>query len=93
MPMSLVARRDERIHVNLPVTLRVGWEGAMTIAASLVDLSERGAQVRAAVPFRLRQDVELEIAGSGEAKAYRVVWVRGDDRRRPQVYHAGLEMQ
>lgn len=88
------ARREDRIFVSLPITLRTGWKGCMVAQGSTIDLSERGVRVRTKVPFRLGQDVQLE-GGSDEdsgGKCYRVVWVR--DRGAGQgTYDAGLELR
>jgi hypothetical protein len=92
--MFSVARREERIFVSLPVTLRTGWKGCMVAQASTVDLSEHGVRVRAKVPFRLGQDVELKRSTDSDtqAKRYRVVWVR-DTTPGQSTYDAGLELR
>jgi hypothetical protein len=66
----------------------------MEVSASMLNLSEHGARVRATVPFRLGQDVELKIDGNEtETRAYRVVWVQGTDPVAKQpIYEAGLEL-
>jgi hypothetical protein len=65
----------------------------MDVPASLLDLSERGAKVRATVPLRLGQDVEVKVGSQdAEARNYRVVWVRGDPMARQPAYDAGLKL-
>ena len=92
--MFSCARREERIFVSLPITLRTGWKGCMVAQGSTVDLSERGVRVRTKVPFRLGQDVQLERGGDEGtgAKCYRVVWVR-DTGEGHTGYDAGLELR
>src|SRR5579863_2797573 len=87
------ARREERIFVSLPITLRTGWKGCMVSRGSTVDLSERGVRVRIKVPFRLDQEVQVEGTGGGdtEAKCYRVVWLR-DTGVGHSTFDAGLEL-
>ena len=66
----------------------------MVSQGSTVDLSERGARVRAKVPFRLGQDVQLTRSTDEdtEAKCYCVVWVR-DTGAGQSTYDAGLELR
>ena len=92
--MFSIARREDRIFVSLPVTLRTGWKGCMVSQGSTVDLSERGVRIRVKGPFRLGQDVQLT-RGSDEdteAKCYRVVWIR-DTGAGQSTYDAGLELR
>jgi PilZ domain len=90
---SEVSRREERIFVNLPVTMRTGWEGGLTVSGNTVDYSERGLRVRASHPLRVRQDVEVVVnTDNNRAKNYRVMWVRGPEGSLTE-YEAGLELQ
>lgn len=91
--LSEVSRREERIFVTLPVTLRTGWGGATVVNANTVDYSERGLRVRANIPFRVRQDVEVIVSDKPIlARNYSVMWVR-DPIQGQSVYEAGLEIQ
>jgi hypothetical protein len=88
-----VSRREKRIYVTLPVTLRTGWEGATVVNGSTVDYSERGMRVRANVPFRVRQVVEVIISDNPKfARNYSVMWVHEPDQGQ-SLYEAGLEIQ
>ena len=89
-----VRRRETRIYVNFPVTMRIGWEGCRVTRDSTIDFSESGMRVRVDVPFRLGQDVKLEGHDNGAlAKKHRVVWVRGDSQTGQPKYEAGLELR
>ena len=91
--LSEVSRREDRIYVTLPVTLRTGWEGGTVVNGNTVDYSERGLRVRANVPLRVRQDVEVIVSDSPIlARNYSVMWVR-DPIQGQSVYEAGLEVQ
>jgi len=72
-----ISRREERIYVSLPVILQTGWEGAAVVEASTIDYSESGLRVRADVPLRVRQEVEVVVRDNPMfAGSYTVVWVR-----------------
>ena len=91
--LSEVSRRETRIFVSLPVTLRTGWEGGLTLSGNTVDFSERGLRVRANLPLRIRQDVEVvDIKDHTLAKNYKVMWVRDPDHTLTE-YEAGMELQ
>ena len=88
---SEVSRREERIYVALPVTLRTG--GATVVNGNTVDYSERGLGVRTNVPFRVRQDVEAIISDNPKfAGNYSVMWVL-EPVQGQSLYEAGLEIQ
>jgi hypothetical protein len=88
-----VSRREERIYVTLPVTLRTGWEGATVANGNTVDYSERGLRVRANVPFRVRQIVEVVVTNNPRVvRNYSVMWVHELDEGQ-SLYEAGLEIQ
>jgi hypothetical protein len=88
-----VPRGEERIYVTLPVTLRTGWEGGTVVNGNTVDYSERGMRVRANVPFRIRQLVEVVVNNKpGVVRTYSVMWVHELDAGQ-SLYEAGLEMQ
>ena len=90
---SEVSRREDRIFVTLPVTLRIGWGGATVVNGSTVDYSQRGLRVRANVPFRVRQDVEVIVSDNCTlAGNYSVMWVHEPDQGQ-FLYEAGLEIQ
>ncbi len=88
-----VSRREERIYVSLPVTLRTGWGGATVVNGKTVDYSERGLRVRVNVPFRVRQDVEAIVNDNPNfAGNYSVMWVR-EPVQGQSLYEAGLAIQ
>ncbi len=90
--LSEVSRREERIYVTLPVKLRTGWEGGTVLKGNTVDYSERGLRVRANVPLRVRQDVEVVVSDNPTLKRnYSVIWVR-EPSTGQSVYEAGLEV-
>ncbi|MBZ5561759.1 MAG: PilZ domain-containing protein [Acidobacteriia bacterium] len=90
--LSEVSRREERIYVTLPVTLRTGWQGATEVNGNTVDYSERGLRVRASAPLRVRQDVEVIVSDNPTLKRnYSVMWVR-EPSTDQSVYEAGLEV-
>jgi hypothetical protein len=71
------ARRSERIHVSIPVTIIVEFEGKKVGHPSyLIDVSERGVKVKANVPVTLGQIVEvIPTGGPRYSVRSRVVWV------------------
>jgi hypothetical protein len=72
-----ISRREDRIYVTLPVTLRTGWGGATVVNGNTVDYSERGLRVRTNVLFRIREDVEAVISDNPNFGGnYSVKWVR-----------------
>ena len=86
-------RREERIYVTLPVTLRTGWEGATVLNGNSVDYSESGLRICTKVPFRTRQDVKVVVSNNPKlTRDYRVVWVR-EPVYGQSVYEMGLEIQ
>ena len=86
-------RREKRIYVTLPVTLRTGWEGGTVVNGNTVDYSERGMRVRVKVPFRFRQVVEVVVGENPKsARNYSVMWVHELDEGQ-SLYEAGLEIQ
>jgi hypothetical protein len=88
-----VSRREERIYVTLPVTLRTGGGGATVVNGNTVDYSERGLRVRTNVLFRIRQDVEAIISDNPNFGGnYSVMWVR-ELVQGQFLYEAGLEIQ
>jgi hypothetical protein len=88
-----VSRREERIYVTLPVTLRTGWEGATVVNGNTVDYSERGLRVCANVPFQVRQAVEVIVSDNPKlARNYSVMWVR-EPVQGQSLYEAGLAIQ
>jgi hypothetical protein len=91
--LSEISRREDRIFVSLPVTLRLGSEGGVVVPASTVDYSPRGLRVRAEVPFQLGEDLEVAVKSNGNRpKSYRVVWVR-EPSQGQSAYEAGLELR
>lgn len=91
--LSDITRRGERIYVALPVTLRTGWEGGTVIQANTVDYSERGLRVRATLPFRIGQNVEVFVSKNGDQpRKYLVTWVR-DPVHGQSSYEVGLVLQ
>ena len=91
--MPQVSRQGDRIYVTLPVTLRIGWEGATVVNGTMVDYSERGLRVRANVPFRVREDVKVIVSDNPElARDYSVVWVC-EPIQGELLYEVGLEIQ
>lgn len=87
------SRQEERIYVTLPVTLRTGREGAPVVNGNTIDYSERGLRVRANVPFRVRQVVEVVVANNPRVvRNYSVMWVHELDEGQ-SLYEAGLEIQ
>jgi hypothetical protein len=89
--LSEISRRENRIFVTLPVTLRAGWESGEVVQGNTVDFSGRGLRVRANLPFRVRHKVEVIVSkGGNEPKNYSVIWVRDPAKDRP-VYEAGLQ--
>ena len=91
--LSEVSRREERIFVTLPVTLRPGWDIGSVVYGNTVDYSERGLRVRANLPLRMGQEVEVVVSKDGNHPAnYSVMWVR-DPIQGQSVYEAGLEIQ
>ncbi len=91
--LSEVSRREERIFVAIPVTLRTGWDHVTVVNANTVDYSERGLRVRANAPLRLRQDVEVAVSDNPSLrKNYNVMWVR-EPSTGECVYEAGLEVE
>ena len=88
-----VSRREQRIYVSLPVSLRTDWGGARVVKGMTVDYSERGLRVRANVPFRACQDVEVIVNDNPNfAGNYSVMWVR-EPVQGQSLYEAGLEIQ
>jgi len=88
-----VSRGEERIYVTIPVTLRTGWEGGTVVNGNTVDYSERGMRVRANVPFRIRQVVEVVVTNNPRVvRTYSVMWVHQLDPGQ-SLYEAGLEIQ
>ena len=63
--LSEVSRREERIFVSLPVSLRVASMGDAPVSASTVDYSNHGLRVRADVPFEAGQDIEVIVTDNG----------------------------
>ena len=91
--LSEVSRREKRIFVSLPVTLRLASEGDVVVSASTVDYSPRGLRVRADVPFQPGKDLEVAVKSNGNRpKSYKVIWVR-EPSQGQSVYEAGLELQ
>ncbi len=65
----------------------------MVVHGKIVDFSDRGLRVRANVPFRIKQNVEVIVSHDGhQPKNYSVMWVRDPAKGRP-IYEAGLEIQ
>ena len=88
-----VSRGEERIYVTLPVTLRTGWEGGTVVNGNTVDYSDRGLRLRANVPFRIHQVVEVVVSNNpGVVRTYSVMWVHELDEGQ-SLYEAGLEIQ
>ena len=86
-------RREKRIYVTLPVTLRTGWEGGTVVNGNTVDYSERGMRVRVKVPFRFRQVVEVVVGENPKsARNYSVMWVRKLVEGQ-FLYEVGLEIE
>ncbi len=76
----------------VPVTMRTGWEGATVVNGNTVDYSESGLRVRASVPLRVRQDVEVIVSDDTALKKnYNVMWVR-EPSTDQSLYEAGLEV-
>ena len=91
--LSDVSRRENRIFVSLPVSLRVASEEAALVSATTVDYSPRGLRVRADVAFQPGQGLEVTVKNNGNrSKDYNVVWVREPSSGHP-VYEAGLVMR
>ena len=90
--LSEISRREQRIYLNLPVTLRTGWQGTTVVNGSTVDYSERGLRVRANAPFEVRQDVEVIVSHNPQlSRKYSVMWVRDPIYGR-SFYEVGLEV-
>jgi PilZ domain-containing protein len=70
-------RRSERIHVNMPLTLRLQFASVhATFSASTIDLSELGARIRADAPLVPGQRIEvIPNESAGVPVPGRVVWV------------------
>src|SRR5690242_1590713 len=91
--LSEISRREDRIFVTLPVTLRCDSEKGMVVHGNTVDFSGRGLRVRAPSPFQIKQNVEVILAQNGhESKNYNVIWVRNQKNGQP-IYEAGLQLQ
>jgi hypothetical protein len=91
--LAEVSRREERINVTLPVTLRSVKGGAKVVDGNTVDYSERGLRVRTNALFRIRQDVEAIISDNSTfARNYSVMWVR-ELVQGQFLYEVGLEIQ
>jgi hypothetical protein len=91
--LSEVSRREDRIFVSLPVSLRVASMGDAPVSASTVDYSNHGLRVRADVPFEAGQDIEVVVTDNGnKPKNYNVIWVR-EPNHGQTVYEAGLELR
>ncbi len=89
--MSYNPRRCNRIYVKMPISLLVESQGAKVVHdTSTVDLSHRGARVRARIPLWPGQSIEV-IANTGPKLAVpsRVVWVHATSA--DQDGEAGLE--
>jgi PilZ domain len=91
--LSEITRRENRIFVNLPVSLHKASEVKDVVCGSTVDFSPRGLRVRADVPFQPGQDFVISVRNNGnEPKAYNVVWVR-EPSQGESVYEAGLKLR
>jgi hypothetical protein len=93
LSLSEVSRREKRIFVSLPVTLRRVSEGSSAVSASTVDYSPHGLRIRSDVPFRLGDDLEITVRGNNgnRPKGYSVVWVR-EPGQQQSLYEAGLKL-
>ena len=69
-------RKAERRIVNLAAALRE--EGATTVPAIVLNLSESGFKVDAGAQLQPEAEIWLKLPGS-EAKRSRVVWVDGNE--------------
>lgn len=91
--LSEITRRENRIFVSFPVSLRKATEGSAVVCANTVDYSPRGLRVRANVPFQPGQDLEISVRKNGnEPHAYNVIWVR-EPNQGESIYEAGLELR
>ena len=91
--LSAISRREDRIFVTLPVTLRCATERGSVVHGSTVDFSNRGLRVRAQSPFHVQQNIEVIVAHNGhEPMNYDVKWVRGEGNGQ-LIYEVGLERQ
>ncbi|HLY62060.1 MAG TPA: PilZ domain-containing protein [Terriglobia bacterium] len=91
--LSEVSRREDRIFVTLPVTLKAEWESGKVVRGNTVDFSGRGLRVRANLPFRTKHNVEVMVIQEGyQPKSYNVKWVRDQGKDEP-IFEAGLELQ
>ena len=93
LSLSEVSRRENRIFVSLPVSLRVASGVGMATSATTVDYSPRGLRVRAEVPFQPGQDLEVTVKSNGNRpRGYSVVWVHRPTQDQP-LYEAGLALR
>lgn len=91
--LSEITRRENRIFVSLPVSVRMAPQGLAEVCGNTVDYSTRGLRVRANVPFQPGQGLEVIVRDNGnELKGYNVVWVR-EPAQGQSVYEAGLELK
>jgi PilZ domain len=91
--LSTISRREDRIFVTLPVTLRCATEDGSVVHGNTVDFSDRGLRVRANSPFHVKQNIEVIVAHNGhEPRNYDVKWVRGQGNGQI-TYEVGLERQ
>ena len=70
-------RWSERIHANMPLILRLQFGNTeATFRASTIDLSERGARIRADAPLAPGQRIEvIPNESAGVPVCGRVVWI------------------
>lgn len=84
-------RRSERIHVNMPLSLRLQLgttEG--TFRVSTIDISELGARIRADAPLAPGQRIEvIPDRPDGPPVQGRVIWI--GEVGTAQAGHAGIE--
>ena len=91
--LSDVSRREDRIFVALPVTLRTAREGGTEIHGNTVDYSKRGLRVRANLPVPIGQDDEVFVSRNGDQpQKYLVTWVR-EKVQGQACYELGLLLQ
>ena len=93
LSLSAVSRRENRIFVALPVSLRTATGGSADVSATTVDYSPRGLRVRADVPLQPGEGLEVTVKNNGNRpRAYDVVWVR-EPHRGTLTYEAGLALR
>ena len=91
--LSDITRREERIFVALPVTLRTATEAGALVKGNTVDYSARGLRVRTNDPFPIQQDVEVFVSQNGDQPhKYMVTWVREKPQGQPRC-EMGLFLQ